>query len=194
MEGFSKSLAVESGQTECSFDLFGDPAIGQDKHCWCQRWVEPGQQRLKIGKCYNFGSDFNEENYFKNTNGDISVEPQDFDDEIYKKDATWKVVQGNFEEYPEAISFQSISHPTNFINAPDKVANVKTIDGVEDQKSSSFYVVDMGDLGIQIESALNDGRFFSENNSTHTLQTKSDDNSADYQSLSTWKPIEVACQ
>lgn len=35
MEGFSKALAGETGQTECSFDNFGDPAIGQDKHCWC---------------------------------------------------------------------------------------------------------------------------------------------------------------
>ena len=48
MEGFSKALAVESGQTECSFELFGDPAVGHDKHCWCQRWVEPGDRKSVV--------------------------------------------------------------------------------------------------------------------------------------------------
>jgi hypothetical protein len=49
MEGFSKAYAQESGSTECAYELFGDPAIGFDKNCWCQRWVLPGQNKLKLG-------------------------------------------------------------------------------------------------------------------------------------------------
>ena len=59
MEGFSKALAQENGKTECSFDNFGDPSIGFDKHCWCQRWVLPNQNKLKLGKCYNFSTQKN---------------------------------------------------------------------------------------------------------------------------------------
>jgi hypothetical protein len=104
MEGFSKGMAKESGETECSFENFGDPAIEQDKSCFCQRWVQPGQSKLRLGKCYNFHTDANPEYYFKNENGEMLIEPQNFEDAIYKKDATFKVVTGNYGDYPEAIS------------------------------------------------------------------------------------------
>jgi hypothetical protein len=59
-------------------------------------------------------------------------------------------VSGNYDDFSESISFQSMSFPSNYIHVNNQAVGVSAIETENDKKDSSFFVRDMGEEGIQI--------------------------------------------